>query len=340
MTDLSSFYEGKRVLVTGGCGFIGRYIVSKLLEFGADVTVFDCNSTKNPVKFDPRVNVIQEDVCSFEQLSRATRGKQYVFHLAAVLGVEKIADIPLQVLETNLGGTINALRAAVGNGVERFLFTSSSEIYGQPRKIPIAEDDFTTPISTYGVSKLAGESYCSAFHKEHGLRCTIVRLFNIYGPGQTEKFVVPKFISRVTRKSPPIIYGNGLQSRSFTFITDAVNGILLAGASEKAVGEVFNIGNDEEISISELAEFIIEISGNNLKPVYRPFGDGIRVESREVLRRQPDISKARNILGFGIQVPWQEGVRRFREWYLQKDEVDPVMVSSRNEKAENGEETV
>jgi UDP-glucose 4-epimerase len=291
--------------------------VAKLLEYGSEVTVYDCNSAESPVRHDPRVNLVREDVRNYEKLDQATRGQDYVFHLAAALGVEKIVNIPLQVLEVNLGGTVNALRAAAENGVKRFLYTSSSEVYGQPRKVPIAEDDLTAPISTYGVSKLAGESYCAAFHKEHGLNYTTVRLFNIYGPWQTEKFVMPLFISRVMKKTPPIIYGNGQQSRSYTFITDAVNGILLAGASEDAIGEVFNIGNDEEISINELAEFIIEISGNNLKPIYKPFGNGIRVENREVLRRQPDISKARDLLGFAVHVSWQEGVRQFREWYLE-----------------------
>lgn len=334
MTDSSSFYKEKKVLVTGGCGFIGRYIVAKLLEFDADVTVFDCNSVESPVRHDPRVNLIREDVRNFEELKKATRGQHYVFHLAAALGVEKIVDIPLQVLEVNLGGTINALRAAAENGVERFLYTSSSEVYGQPRKTPIAEEDLTAPISTYGVSKLAAESYCAAFYKEHGLKYTTVRLFNIYGPGQTEKFVMPLFISRVMQKSPPIIHGNGKQSRSYTFITDAIDGILRAGSHDDAVGEIFNIGNDEEITINELAEYIINISGNNLKPIYKPFGDGIRVENRDVQRRQPDISKARDMLNFAVQVPWQEGVKRFREWYLQKHNVEPIMAGSQGEDAD------
>ena len=139
---------------------------------------------------------------------------------------------------------------------------------------------------------------------------------------------MPLFISRVMQQSPPIIYGNGSQCRSYTFITDAVDGLLRAGAYDEGVGEIFNIGNDEEICINELAEYIINISGNNLKPIYKPFGNGIRVENREVLRRQPDVSKARDILGFTAQVPWQEGVRQFREWYIQEHGIEPAMAGS------------
>jgi nucleoside-diphosphate-sugar epimerase len=191
-------------------------------------------------------------------------------------------------------------------------------VYGEPRTIPIAEDDLTAPVSTYGVAKLAAETYCRAFCREEGLGCTITRLFNIYGPGQTESFVMPKFIARVMHNRPPIIYGDGRQSRSYTFISDAVRGILAAAAADEAVGEVFNIGNDQEVSLNELARFIIRFSGYDLEPIYRPFGDGIRVEDREILRRQPDIGKARRSLGFEIEVPWPEGVARFTESYLEE----------------------
>ena len=312
MIDLSAAYKDRRILVTGGTGFLGKHLVSRLAELGANVTAFDIQ----PSPPNSRIKFIQGDIRSPEDIFRATKGQELVFHLAGLLGVEKIVDIPLEVLDVNLGGTINALKAAVENGVERFVFTSSSEIYGQPRRIPISETDFAAPISTYGVSKLAAESYCSAYARHHGFKYTIVRLFNVYGPEQTEKFVMPIFISRITKGLPPIIYGHGSQSRSYTFITDAIEGILRAGASKSGENEVFNIGNDEEIRITELAEFIIGISGNNLKPTYRPFGDGVRVEKREILRRQPDISKAAMLLGFKPKVSWREGVRRFREWYI------------------------
>ncbi len=155
------------------------------------------------------------------------------------------------------------------------------------------------------MAKLTGEAYCAAFYREHGLKYTTLRYFNVYGPGQSGKFVIPIFISRVVKGLPPIIYGNGSQSRAYTYITDAVNGTLLAAASDNTVGETFNIGNDEAITLTELAHYIIDICGNHHKPIFKNFGDGIRVEKREILKRQPDISKARRMLGFEAMVPWQ-----------------------------------
>lgn len=314
MDSSLSIFKGKRVLVTGGCGFIGSWIVTRLLELGADVTVFDCHVKP----FDPRVKIIQGDARKFEAVNHAMRGQEYVFHLAAILGVEEISDIPLQVLENNLGGTINALKAAHENRVQRFIYTSSSEVYGRPYKVPIAEDDPIVPVSTYGLAKLTGEAYCAAFYREHGLKYTTLRYFNVYGPGQSGKFVIPIFISRVVKGLPPIIYGNGSQSRAYTYITDAVNGTLLAAASDNTVGETFNIGNDEAITLTELAHYIIDICGNHHKPIFKNFGDGIRVEKREILKRQPDISKARRMLGFEAMVPWQKGVKQFTAWYKNK----------------------
>jgi UDP-glucose 4-epimerase len=237
--------------------------------------------------------------------------------MSALLGVERIRVIPCDVMDVNLLGTINALRAAAANDVERFLLASSSEIYGEPHKLPITEDDDKSPISFYGVSKLAAEAYCQAYYQQRGLKTTCVRYFNVYGPGQTERFVVSIFMSKVSRGEPPIIYGHGNQSRCYTYVDDAVNGTILAASLGEGIGEVFNIGNDVEVSILQIAEYIIEISGKDgLKPVYRPFGDGIRVEAREIMKRKPDILKARTLLGFDPTVTWQEGFRRVLEWHV------------------------
>ena len=314
IVDPLGFFYGKRVLVTGGCGFIGSWIANRLAELGAEVTVFDCHI--KPIH--PKVKIIQGDVRKFEEVNRAVCEQEYVFHLAAILGVEKIQNIPLQVLDNNLGGTINVLKAAHENRVKRFIYTSSSEVYGNPKKVPISEEDPTAPISTYGIGKLAGEAYCNAYYREFGLEYTILRFFNVYGPGQTEKFVMPIFLSRVLRGLPPIVYGNGSQSRAYTYITDAVNGTLLAAASEEGAGAIFNIGNNEAITLTELAQYIIDISGNHLKPVFKNFGEGIRMEKREVIRREPDITKAQKTLGFALEVPWQKGVKQFAIWYKDK----------------------
>lgn len=306
-----SFFKNKKVLVTGGCGFIGSHLASALVNLDAHVTVFDCIIAP----MDPRIHVVQGDIRNYTELKQTMKDVKIVFHFAAVLGVEKIINIPVDVLEINLGGTINALKTAFENRVEKFFFSSSSEVYGEPIKIPIAETDPKAPISTYGISKLAGEAYCNAFHFERGLKTTCLRYFNAYGPGQKEMFSIPIFASRVLNNLDPIIYGHGTQYRCYTYIDDIVAGTLLAAASEEAIGETFNIGNDQEVSIRELAEYIIRLCGKGLKPVYKNFGEGIRVENREIFRRKPDIFKACSTFGFEAQVTWEEGVKRFVEWY-------------------------
>jgi UDP-glucose 4-epimerase len=311
IVHLGQTLQGTNVLITGGCGFIGSHLVSRLREHGCKIRVFDRDI--QPVHSD--VWYIQGDVRDYEAVARAMGGIDIVFHLAGLVGVELISNIPYDVLEVNLQGTVNALKAAQKSKVKRFLFASSSEVYGQPKKLPIAESDDLAPISVYGIAKLAAETYCQAFFEQFGLPTTRVRYFNVYGPGQKERFVIPIFISRVLRGEPPVIYGHGDQRRCYTYVDDAVRGTILAAISENGVGEVFNIGNDQEVSILELAEYIIRISGNDLKPIYKAFGDGIRAESREIFSRRPDILKARTLLGFDVTVSWQEGVKRFMEWY-------------------------
>ncbi|MFH1850439.1 MAG: NAD-dependent epimerase/dehydratase family protein [archaeon] len=311
MADLD-YFKGKKVLITGGCGFIGSNIARELNRLGASVTVFDLEEKG----LAPGIRFLAGDVSSQGQLDKAMVGVDVVFHMAALLGVEKIANMPLEVMEINTGGTVKALTAARKAGVKRFVYTSSSEIYGEPYEIPLKEDDPPAPVSIYGISKLAGEAYCQGFYARWGLPTIRIRYFNVYGPGQTERFVMPIFISRVVKNEAPVIYGNGEQSRSYTFVSDAVRGTLQAAACEKAVNNVFNIGNDEMVTLTELADYIIHLSGRDLKPVYKSFGDGIRVEKREILRRQPDTTRAREAFGFSITTPWKEGVKKFMDWYV------------------------
>lgn len=286
-------------------------MVCELAQAGADVRLFDIRQDyKGDLEF------IWGDVRDYEALEKVTRGCDIVFHFAALLGVEKILNIPLDVLEVNLGGTVNALKAAVRNDVERFVLSSSSEIYGEPRTVPVTEGTSPSPISVYGVSKLAAEAYCNAYARTTGLKVTCLRFFNIYGPGQAEEFVIPCFVSWVARGQPPVVYGTGEQTRAYTYVSDAVNCVLLAASHQNRANETFNVGSAETMTVAGLARLVIEISGNQLAPVYRAFGDGIRSAQREVYTRIPDISKAERLLGFESRVSLREGLTRCYEWYV------------------------
>jgi len=308
------YFAGKRVLVTGGSGFIASPLAGCLSQLGAEVRLFD-NRDNHGGNFE----FFWGDVRDYEALEQATRGCEVVFHFAALLGVEKILDIPLDVLEVNQGGTVNALKAAVKNDVERFVFSSSSEIYGEPRQIPFTEDTPPSPLSVYGVSKLAAEAYCNAYAHATGLEVTRLRFCNAYGPGQAEEFVVPRFVSRVARGLPPIIYGDGKQVRAYTYVSDAVECTLLAASHRNGVNEVFNVGSRERITVADLARLVIEISGARLTPSRKALGDGIRSAEREIYTRVPDVSKAERLLGFRSRTKLREGLVRCFEWYKAND---------------------
>jgi UDP-glucose 4-epimerase len=278
---------------------------------GAEVRLFDLLEDH-----ESGFEFISGDVRDYEALERAARGCDIIFHFAALLGVEKILKIPLDVMEVNESGTVNALNAALKNDIERFIFSSSSEIYGEPRQIPVAEDTPPSPVSVYGISKLAAEAYCNAYAHTAGLKATCLRFFNVYGPGQAEQFVVSRFVSRVAGGQPPIIYGKGDQVRAYTYVADAVQGILMATAHKKGVNEAFNVGSGQRATVSDLAQLVIEVSGSDLTPIQKEFGDGIRSARREIYIRIPDTSKAKELLGFESCVSLREGVSQCYEWYL------------------------
>lgn len=310
--DRFSQLKGKKVFITGGSGFIGSHLAMKLIECGAKVTVFDIYKDASL----KGVDFIKGDVMDCAGMTQAMKGHDLVIHAAAMLGVEKIIKIPLDVMTVNVEGTVNALKAACKNKIDRLLFVSSSEVYGDSDSFPLREDEHPAPISIYGISKLSGEAYCLSYCKQKGLKTTCTRMFNVYGPGQKENFVIPKFIANIASGKPPIIYGHGNQSRCYTYISDAVKGIMLALISDKAVGEVINIGNTEEVTVLELANYLIDHMNSDVKPAYQLFGDGIRVEGREIFRRQPDILKAMTRLGFDIEVPWKVGMAKFCDWFV------------------------
>jgi nucleoside-diphosphate-sugar epimerase len=294
-------------VVTGGNGFIGQVLVRKLLDLGKKVKVIDINEP--PLKHK---NLTFSRKSILEDLHSDLKGCEVLIHLAAVLGVENSDKHPLKTLEVNLIGSRNVFQAAVDCGVKKVLYASSSEVYGEPRELPIREETAKGPVSTYGVSKLAAEMYALAHQSEGKTNFYIVRFFNVYGPGQLPQWVMSIFIKNVIDGKAPKVFGEGSQTRCFTYVDDSVEGILTVLEKGKP-GEAYNIGNDKQTTILELAELTIKASGKKLKPEIVPFGENTRLKEREINYRQPDNSKTKK-LGWKPKILVEEGLKRTYEW--------------------------
>lgn len=294
-------------VVTGGNGFIGQALVRKLLDLGKKVKILDINEPPFTHK-----NLTFSKKSILEDLHSDLKGCDVLIHLAAVLGVENSDKHPLKTLEVNLIGSRNVFQTAVDCGVKQVLYASSSEVYGEPRELPIKEDTVKGPVSTYGVSKLAAEMYALAHQSEGKTDFFIVRFFNVYGPGQLPQWVMSIFIKNVIEGKPPKVFGEGNQTRCFTYVDDSVNGIITVLEKGKP-GEAYNIGNDRQTTILELAQLIIKGSGKNLQPEIVDFGEQTRLKEREINYRQPDNSKIK-MLGWKPQVLVEEGLKRTYEW--------------------------
>lgn len=303
-----------RVLVTGGGGFIGRRVVQELLKAKHEVRLFDI------VKID-----VEGTDCNYTgsvldpyELWRAVNGCDYVVHLAAALGVQRTEVNRLECLYINIQGSVNVLEACVKARVKKIVFASSSEVYGEQKILPITEDAPLHPKSNYAVSKIVGEEYLRAYNEAYGLEYNVVRFFNVYGENQREDFVVPRFVKNVVSGKPPQIYGKGDQVRSFCYVEDAARGMVdVLFSNQKA--EVFNIGNDTEpVSVKELAERIISISGKKLSPEIVSYDDSDRESGRDIIKRIPSIEKAKKNLKYKPQVSLNEGLKRMVAFYEQK----------------------
>ncbi len=294
-------------VVTGGCGFIGSVLVHKLLEQGKEVKIIDVTQ---PTLKHPNLTFSKKSI--LENLHEELRGCDVLIHLAAVLGVENSDKHPLKTLEVNLIGSRNVFQAAVDCGVKKVLYASSSEVYGEPRELPIKETTTKGPVSTYGVSKLAAEMYALAHQGEGKTNFYITRFFNVYGPGQLPQWVMSIFIKNVLESKAPKVFGDGSQTRCFTYVDDAVDGILTVLEKGKP-GEAYNVGNDKQTTILELAQLTIKASGKKLKLEIVPFGEKTRLKEREINYRQPDNSKMRK-LGWKPKVLVEEGLRKTYGW--------------------------
>ena len=287
-----------KITITGGSGFIGSSLVKSLLK--EQITIFN---TKKP-KFN--VNFVEGNINNIDNVIVATKDADVVIHLAAALGVINTERNPVKTLDTNIVGTRNVLESCRLNDVKKIIFSSSSEVYGEPIKVPISESDKPIPITTYGISKLAAEEYIKSYSKSYGIRYTILRLFNVYGDEQGTQWVVPEFVSKAVNNDDIIIHGTGSQIRAFCYVTDVANAFRIT--LEKGDGETFNIGNDKEpISIKNLAERVISLADSKSSIRSIPFEKSDRNRS-EIMNRAPNIEKAVKLLGYHPVVSLDEGI--------------------------------
>ena len=297
-----------KIMVTGGNGFIGHTLVKHLLDEGNNVKVIDIK----PIKFThPELEFVKKSV--LEDLRFEMRDCDAVYHLAAELGVVNSDKKPLNTLAVNIDGTVNVFRCALGTNVKRIVYTSSSEVYGEAREIPLKEDSPKSPVSIYGVSKLTAEMYAKGYVQEYAMDISPVRLFNVYGPGQGFEWVMSIFMQKVLNNESPLLFGDGSQIRCFTFISDIVSGITTV-MKKGAKGEAYNIANTDKITMKDLAELIIKVSGKKLKPKIAGFGKDTRTRQREIMVRIPSNEKLKS-LGWAPKFSVQEGVKKTFEWY-------------------------
>lgn len=307
----------KKVIVTGGAGFIGSHLAEELVRQGYHVVILDDLSTGKVENIEgllsrEDVEFVKDSVTNLPLLCRLFREVDYAFHLAAISSVPRSIEDPIACHDVNMSGTLKVLLAAKENSVRKVIFASSSAVYGETHTLVQREDMTPNPLSPYAVTKLAGEYYCQVFHQVYGLPTVCLRYFNVYGPRQNSNSqyaaVIPAFIERVTNANPPVIFGDGEQTRDFIFVKDAVEaGILVA--ENNACG-ILNIAFGETVTINELAKLVIRISGRNMEV--------IRQEARpgEIRHSLADISKARTF-GFEPKYTLEEGLKGTIAWMRQ-----------------------
>jgi UDP-glucose 4-epimerase len=326
-----------RILVTGGAGFIGSELVRQLVAKGESVLVVDnlVNGRRENLEGVDRDRLWLEvaDVRNQPYMHRLARGIETVFHLAC-LGVRHSIRAPEENHEVNATGTLRVLLAAHAAGVKRFVYVSSSEVYGTAREVPMSEEHPAFPNTVYGASKLAGECYTRAFWETYRFPTVIVRPFNSYGPRSHHEGdcgeVIPKFMLRSMAGRPMIVFGDGSQTRDFTYVGDTARGILQAGLVNAAIGETINLGSGRELRIEQLAKKIAAaVSRADVAIVHDDPRPG------DVLRLCSDSSKAHELLGFEAVVSLDEGLRKLSQWYVEQGE--PPEVSLEREIERNWE---
>ncbi|MBN2567248.1 SDR family oxidoreductase [Candidatus Woesearchaeota archaeon] len=305
-----------RYLVTGGTGFIGSNIVLELVRRGEEVRVLDNNSTGDPRNVDAvkgRIELIRGDIRDLLTVREAVKDVDFVLHQAALCSVPRSVDDPIASNEHNVSGTMNVLVAARDAGVKRVVYAASSSAYGDTPTLPKEEDMPAAPTSPYGVSKLVGEYYCKVFHAVYGLETVSLRYFNVFGPHQTPDSpyaaVIPLFMKAALLGKRPVVFGDGEQTRDFTFVTNNVNANILACTAKKAAGETINIATGETISLNRLLERIADLTGTRIEAEYKDERAG------DIKHSLASIEKAKRLLGYEVEVGFDEGLERSYGWY-------------------------
>lgn len=301
----------KKVLVTGGAGFIGSHLVDRLVREGYPVRIIDNLSSGKLENIQHhidtnKVEFIQGDIRDAELVNKSVDAVGFVVHLAAIISVPFSVENPDLTFDVNIQGTHNLLVAATEKGVEKFVFISSCAVYGDPEANPVTENMKTNPISPYAESKLIAERYCLSYNQSNQLKTVVLRFFNVYGPRQSMNAysgVITLFINKVNQKEPLIVYGDGSQTRDFVNVRDIVDAILAAMRNEKAEGEVFNIGSGKPTSINELAKTVLELGNVDLEIKYEKHRTG------DIEHSLADITKARKLLGYEPKVNLSDGLR-------------------------------
>ena len=298
------------VLITGGSGFVGTHLIRYLQKHKLkNITVIDLTSPKvKGIKF------IKSDFNKTNILASALKDKDYVFHLAAVVGVDKSRLNPKKVHRINNTNTKKFINLCAKMDVKRFIFSSSSEVYGNSKNIPFKENSKLSPVSEYGRSKIEVEQYLKKVQNKFKKGIGIVRFFNAYGPGQRKDFVVSKFIDNAGSGKAIKIFGDGKQTRCFTYVNDAVEGLYRVSKYNKTRYEIFNIGSNQEHTINELAKIVLKnIPDTKSKVLYIKYGNGQRNYRLEIKRRVPAVDKAFKLLGFKAKTTLKRGVKQIIE---------------------------
>jgi len=314
----------KRVLITGGAGLIGSAIADQLLAAGHEITILDNYSTGRPANIkhlEGHVKVIQGDIMDKDAVDKAVAGSQYVFHMAAAVGVANVVGNPLSVMLTNVHGTENVLESCQRHDAG-VIIGSTSEIYGKSTRVPFSEHDDRVLGSTrinrwaYSTSKALDEHLAIAYAST-GLRATIVRYFNTYGPRMHERGdgqVVARFSALALRGEPLTVHSDGEQTRCFTFVEDSARCSILAAASDAAVGEVFNVGSQHELSINKLATIIRDRLNSKSEIVHMSYEEAYGANFEDTRRRVPDTRKAKEVLGFDAEFDLEAGLAKTLPW--------------------------